>query len=80
MVVTKCTERSFVNNLPNVVASNEMIHLTMENIVQVEYDLRKQPIVRLIERGVYQVAANVCLDSQRQKFLGLWEYVSIRLN
>ena len=56
-----------MNALGNVVAYNQVEHLCVEHIIDVEDHLGEQPVGGAIERGVDEVAPGVGLDRQRQE-------------
>lgn len=60
-----------MDGLSNIVSDDQVEHLRMEEIVHVEDHLGEQPIVRLVKRGVDEVAPGVGPDSQGQEIPGL---------
>ena len=71
MVLAESVQSSLVNSLGDIMADNEVKHLGVEEVVDIEHHLGEQPVGLLIERSVNQVRANVGLDGQGQEVLGL---------
>lgn len=67
MLIAQSSHGSLVDDLADVVAGDEMKHLCMEDLIDVEQDLGKEPIICGVKGCVRQIGSSICLDGQRQE-------------
>ena len=51
--------------------------LRVQEVVAVEHQFRKQPVILTVERRVSQIAADIGLDGERQEVVGLRVQVEV---
>ena len=66
-----------VDNLGHRVRVGQVEDLRVQEVVAVEHQLGKQPVVLTVERRVSQIAADVGLDGERQEVVGLRVQVEV---
>lgn len=71
MVLAKGVESSLVNTLGDIVGNDQMTHLGVEHVVDVEHELGEQPVIGGVQGCVDKIGTDIGLDGQGQKVLGL---------
>ena len=70
-------QRRQVDNLRHGVRIRQMEYLRVQEIVAVEQQFRKQPVVLAVLGVLGQSAADVGLDGERQEVVGRWMLVEV---
>ncbi len=52
-------------------------NLPVQKVVAIEHHFRKEPVILTIKRRINKIAADVCLDGERQEIVGLWVQVEV---
>ena len=65
MVVAQCAHSGFVQRLAYIVRGCKMKDLVVKLIGYIEHDLRKEPVILLVERCIREVCADIGSDTKR---------------